>query len=669
MASCAGTPTPPQTPPAVSVIVRTDGRLDITTSGITFAATEVIARWEDGTERALSSMTLSQRTPTTVVGTDSSGLSVSLQVAPVMGQPGSSELTWQLNGTGRLRGIELRAPETSLPDNTRMVIDGAQSWSFTGALTLVPGQLLPRDAMGRVTYPDGMGDVLADVPGRSTLRSDLVWGTAGLSVCATAPYDRWLLVSVERPTTGYALRITDGVYPDETLDLARGGTLSGHVVFSPADPTTPFACTTAARPPASTRGARPFPHGYWTWNTLFASVTAMDAMAGFAAARSTDLRVTHLTLDDGWESAWGNWTPRPDFGATIPSLVSSVATVQGSIGLWLAPFLVYPAAPIYTQQPDWLVHDATGAVLQVPFVLGKNYAILDATHPDALTYLTGVFSELRAQGVRLFKIDYLFAAAWPGVRHDSTATGLVAYRQGLTAIATGAGDAHLNGCGAFILPSLAFVDSLRVGADDAYATVPPFWGAVAAAARNFAVRRSLWNLGVTPDPDQLVVHGLTPDEGRASLALSALSGPAMGYGDDLSRLTTLERSLYSEAWFTLLRDNAVAPAVAVDLSSAVGSRFLLNPLVDLLSGPTISAAPPSVFVQDLTHGQRAVVVFNWSNTPAVHTVARSLFADVPAPTERVHGDPVVPSGDAYALPVPAHGVRVLVGSVPSPRSL
>jgi alpha-galactosidase len=657
-------------PPGLSVRLGDDGRVGVDIDGVGLEALEFVVRMADGSEHPLSAMARTPRGPGAQSGTDASGLSLDVVVAPT-GTRGAVTVSWTVGGTGRVQGVELRSPELALPEGTRFVLEGAQSWSFAGALALPPGTLLARDATGAVVYPESLGDPLQDQAALSLFRGDVLWPQGGLSVCATAPYDRWLGVALERSAAGgYVVRVTDGLLSDERTDLTPAGrTLAGRFVLARADGSAPFACMADAPPPARTRGERPFPRGWWSWNTLFTDVTADAVRANAAAAAQLDPSALHVTVDDGWERAWGDWTERDGFGATLADLATELRARGGTLGLWLAPFAVDPAAPLASAHPEWLVHDpaAPAAPLRLELVPGRRYHVLDVTHPDARAYLVSLLRDLRARGVALFKVDFLFAAAHPGVRYDPTLTGLQTYRAGLAAIAEGAGDAHINGCGAVILPALAYVDSMRVGADDTYQGTQVFWGAVAASARNLGFRGDVARYGVLADPDQPVTRGYSADEARSFLAVGALAGRAFGYGDDLRALSADSRARYGEAWFVALRDGLVPPARVLDMADAVGTRHLANPVIDaLLRRTSTQARPPRVWSADVRAAdgvaRHAVALFNWSDAAADVSAPAGEFGTVPG--EWVVGDAVRAEAGRYVVSVPAHGVRVLVAPAP-----
>ena len=637
-----------------------DGRLRVESGRVALAGLDVVLRLDDGSERAFSAMTLTPGAIAgSVVGRSAEGWSVRVTVAPLLS--GAVRVAWQVQGAGALRGVDLRSPAVTLPADAHVLLDGAQSWSFTGPVAIAPGTVRPRDATGHVVWPASAGDVAQDTAGTGFFRGDVVWGDGGLSLCATAPFDRWTAVLAERPTTQWQLQLATGVQSDEAATLTMGGpSLEGAWVLAPAQAARPFACSDDAPPPPRTRPDSPFPRGWWSWNTLFEAVTRAQAEAQVAAMQALDARANHITIDDGWERAWGDWRERDAFGGTLADLATGLRARHVTLGLWLAPFAVDPKAPVAVAHPDWMVRAAGGGALLAELVPGRRFQVLDMTVPAAREHLRGVFAGLRAAGVSLFKIDFLFAATLPGVRADATATGLQAYRLGLAAIAAGAGDAHINGCGAVILPAVPFVDSMRVGADDTFSGTPPFWAAVAAAARNLAARRETIRWGVLADSDQPVLRGYTDEEGRANLAVGALSGGAFGYGDDLTTLTAAQSAIYREAWFTRLRDGLVGPATPLDLGTAVGARFTLSPLLDgaLNRFRATAARPPSVWRATLASGETWVALFNWREEAAAISVPAGVLG---APVEEiVAGAAATTMADGTtAVLVPPHAVRVL----------
>jgi alpha-galactosidase len=114
--------------------------------------------------------------------------------------------------------------------------------------------------------------------------------------------------------------------------------------------------------------------------------------------------------------------------------------------------------------PEWLVRGDDGA----PLIGGRNWDhdqyVLDTTHPEAAEYLTEVYATLYGWGIDFYKIDFVYAGAMPGRRHEDLPQ-LEVYRRGIQLIRDAVRDSYLLGCGAPILPSVGLVDAMRVSPD------------------------------------------------------------------------------------------------------------------------------------------------------------------------------------------------------------
>lgn len=641
-------------PPGLRLSLRDDGRVDFAAGGVNFDGGDFVVRYPDGREAALSTM---QRTAfsadrASYRGPDGTAVTLVRTCAT-----DRCALTWTIDAGPVVRGIELRLPPRALAADARVVVEGAQSWSFAGAIKLAPGTLLPRDSSGAVRFSERLGDSLADLPNLSIAHALLASGSTRLSLCAgrSDRVDRWTAIAFERPDTRTQVRVFDGLQRDETLtpgDPMRPA--RGEIHFALGD--TGDVC---AAPMIRSRPPSPWPRGWWSWNTLFSRVSAADIDRQLAALSPIDPGAHHVTLDDGWERLWGDWRERPEFGATLRELATTLRARGITLGLWLAPFAVDPAAPLATEHPAWMLHDTAGAVLQQELVPGHRYMILDATNPEARAHITATLRGLREAGVSLFKVDFLYAQALPAVRSDPSVSGLAAYTLGMQAIAAGAGDAHINGCGAILLPTLPYVDSVRIGADNTFDGVAPFRGSITAAARNLVARGWIQRFGVAIDPDQPVTRGLAPDEGRAFVALGLLSG-AFGYGDDLTALTPDALARYREPWIEALRDSAPTELAPLDAADNPASAYLTTPVVDSLGSARENprARAPSVITVSLSQNRRAAALFNWTDESVDVGVPSGVMV---MPREIVANETVRATAGGVSVRVPPRGVRVLVG--------
>jgi hypothetical protein len=207
---------------------------------------------------------------------------------------------------------------------------------------------------------------------------------------------------------------------------------------------------------------------------------------------------------------------------------------------------------------------------------------LDTSHPAVLDHLRRTFAGLAAEGFDYHKIDFLYAAALPGHRHDRRLTRAEAFRAGLQAVRDGIGDgAFLLGCGSPLLPAVGLVDAMRVSPD-----VAPWWSAprarpgmaeAASCARNAiltsALRAPLHRRWWINDVDCLLLRpvdtALRPWQRRAVGASVAGGGGLTVVSDDFAG--------YGEAEWGLLA------AVRAAGRSADGPLDIVDPFAPVLT--------------------------------------------------------------------------------------
>jgi alpha-galactosidase len=207
------------------------------------------------------------------------------------------------------------------------------------------------------------------------------------------------------------------------------------------------------------------PTGWCSWYHYFTEVTEADIDENLAAFDEHDLPVDVVQVDDGWQSEIGDWLTLSDRFASISDLVRRVRDAGRRAGLWVAPFLVSERSGTAREHPDWLLRDAAGNPVGAGYNWDAQLFALDTTHPGARGYLTETFDRLRGYGIDYFKIDFIYAGALAGRRHDGSRP-LAAYRSAVGLIREVIGDeSYLLGCGAPILPSVGLFDAMRVSAD------------------------------------------------------------------------------------------------------------------------------------------------------------------------------------------------------------
>ena len=247
--------------------------------------------------------------------------------------------------------------------------------------------------------------------------------------------------------------------------------------------------------------------GWCSWYFYFRDVREADIVENLEAAEQLSLPIEIFQIDDGFEAGIGDWLDdSPRFGS-LRRTASRIQAVGKRAGVWTAPFLVGERSALASEHPDWLVGGADAG-----WNWDQRLRVLDVTHPNAADYLESVYRTFTAWGISYHKLDFLYAGAIDGRRHEDCSP-LDAYCEGLRLIRRAAGtDATLLGCGAPLLPSVGLVDAMRVGPD----VLPEaIGGAPDAGASALAVEKALrvssaraWMHGRlwANDPDCLVVR-------------------------------------------------------------------------------------------------------------------------------------------------------------------
>lgn len=313
-------------------------------------------------------------------------------------------------------------------------------------------------------------------------------------------------------------------------------------------------------------GARtnaPYQVGWCSWYHYFHEVTEASFRADLA--RAGDWPFDVFQLDDGFQSAVGDWTTTD---ATFPSGLGALAEAVDAAGrrpgLWLAPFLAAPDSRVAAAHPDWVARFPDGEPLIGMFNdhWGGFVHTLDTSHPAVLEHLETLAREVVELGFTYLKLDFTYAPGFAGRYHDPSMTPAQRVRAGYDAIRRGAGESSfILGCGAPIGACIGVVDGMRIGPD-----VAPWWepqqdlwpfpgfeGTIPAtlnAWRNTLTRAHQHRRFWINDPDCLMLRTtdteLTADQVRAwALAVAASGGMAL-VSDDLSTLDGGARALLAE---------------------------------------------------------------------------------------------------------------------------
>ena len=305
-----------------------------------------------------------------------------------------------------------------------------------------------------------------------------------------------------------------------------------------------------------------------------------------------------IQIDDGWQTGIGDWEPNAKFPNGMAALADAIMSTGREAGLWLAPLIAGADSRLARTRPELLLRDAEGRPVVAGINWGGPYYSLDPTADATAEFLTETISTARAWGFSYLKLDFLYAAAFPGV-HATAMPRELAYRQAAEVMRQAAGnDCYLLACGAPVIASTGIFDGIRIGPD-----VAGFWedaelaamgDASGRGARNAIATSSqrLWLKGAfDPDPDVVYLDRSEVDlDGRMLESLQDLARITgfVGTSDRLADLSQDEKTNL----LSLLTDDAVIKR-RPDMGWTIDGRDVDFGWVAGSGAPAISGATPS----------------------------------------------------------------------------
>jgi len=342
------------------------------------------------------------------------------------------------------------------------------------------------------------------------------------------------------------------------------------------------------------------PTGWSSWYYFFESIdrAAFDHNLDWLERHHDSLPMDLVQLDDGFEANVGDWF-RFDhrFEDGVKPISRRIAAAGMDPGIWLAPYIAKPRAKWVRDHPEWVLRRAGGRPANAGYNWGTFTVGLDPTHPGVEAAVTELIdTAVNRWGFKFLKLDFLYAAALPGRRHDSSTTRAQAMTKALTTIRDAAGEqVWLLGCGCPLGSGIGLFDSMRVGPDVAPRWKPAYQGIGLffehepglPSARNglqVALNRAMlnqkWWLN---DPDCLIMRDsdthLSRDEVQTMASVMALLAGSLTDSDDLPSLSPERATWLGRLLPPLPRqarvhgqfEHAAPDLLTLDLSGPVGS--------------------------------------------------------------------------------------------------
>jgi alpha-galactosidase len=403
------------------------------------------------------------------------------------------------------------------------------------------------------------------------------------------------------------------------------------------------------------------PVGWCSWYHFYTNLSAQDVRDNLKTIveQQQTLPVQLVQIDDGFETQVGDWFSfKPEFPGGVKPLADEIKAEGLLPGLWLAPFIVHPKSQLFKDHPDWMLRKANGKLVNAGFVWNALDTGLDLTIPEALDYACSVVrTAAKDWGYPYLKLDFLYAAALPGVYRDGTKTRAQVLRMGMEAIRAVVGpDVTLLGCGAPFGSMLGLVEAMRIGPDvsgewkptfaniGAFFKNEPSMPCAVNSIRDILTRAALHGHWWVNDPDCLLIRPnthLSLAEVQTLATAIAMTGGSLLLSDDLPKLPA-ERLRIAEVLLPVIGERA---RVLDWFDAEMPAKLRLDQLND-------------------TGEWHLLAKFNWSEKPADLVIDPAEF-DLPAGEYRCMefwSSKVdrIGKGGKFTLPsVPAHGCALV----------
>ena len=286
------------------------------------------------------------------------------------------------------------------------------------------------------------------------------------------------------------------------------------------------------------------PAFHWcSWYYLYHNLTQArleEYLDGFSRCRDI-APFTHIQIDAGYFPSCGDWLePMERYPGGLKLAAETIRAAGYEPGIWVGPFMVGDESKLFREHPDWMLRYNDGSLVTCwnqynePKPWGypdSDYYVLDTSHPDAMDYLYNVFSTLRSWGYTLYKTDFLFWGMHDSAkvrRHTPGKTSFEYYRDAMATIRRAIGeDSAWLGCIAPFMPSVGFVDMMRIGGDVGAQWEKDGFGPTN-MIREILADQYFNNVYWQNDPDAVLLRDfhihLKPHQIEALALLQALSG-------------------------------------------------------------------------------------------------------------------------------------------------
>ncbi|MCD7796429.1 MAG: alpha-galactosidase [Clostridiales bacterium] len=293
--------------------------------------------------------------------------------------------------------------------------------------------------------------------------------------------------------------------------------------------------------------------GYTTWYNYYTNINENIVMRDLEALASLEKKVDIFQIDDGWETAVGDWLDPNEnkFPSDMKFLADSIHIREMKAGLWLAPFAAVKRSKLFKQHKDWFVRNKNGDLRFASQNWGGFFA-LDIYNPQVREYLKTVFDTvLNVWGFDLVKLDFLYACCVHPIHGKSRGEIMC---DAMDLLRGYCGDKLILGCGVPLAPSFGKVDYCRIGPDVALDWKKQPFSREDVSTRNAVLnsvfRRHLDGRAFLNDPDVFFLRDdnikLSPVQRALTAKLNSITGSILFVSDNVADYSAEQMKLYNQ---------------------------------------------------------------------------------------------------------------------------
>jgi len=297
--------------------------------------------------------------------------------------------------------------------------------------------------------------------------------------------------------------------------------------------------------------------GWTSWYNYYTNISEEIILDNLAAFRKHRLPVDIFQIDDGYQTAVGDWLSlKPTFPHGMQFIAQAIHEAGYRAGLWLAPLICEKKSSIALQHPEWILRREDGSPVIAGFSENWNgdFYALDLDNAEVRQYLETVFhTVLHEWGFDMVKLDFLYAAS---IYPHGGLTRAAHMERAMEFLRKLVGEKKILACGVPIANALGKVEYSRIGCD-----VGLSWEDIRPARIHFRERIStikaitttigrypLHRKGFLNDPDVFILreknHSLLWEQQRTLFCVNYWLGGLVFTSDHVGEYTPERLALY-----------------------------------------------------------------------------------------------------------------------------